>query len=278
MEYGASCVDLDHQDYILLNHLYGLMNLTVIGAVIGLFIMVLLAPTLEYEIRLRRRAKADYLKARGTIHRQILQTCLSNLEPKISELEAGTLNLLSRRAALENEVKRELEVALTTHVVDKELDQVPGIGSVLKDRIIQRCFDGTLESLSDSRFVPGIGEQKYVVIREWVESTKPKMAQLLLEDFPGKDNVLKKYADLNSGLEQELKVNDLELQRFRQLRSEATSAINGLESVDASTFLAAYRRNGKAAEVVTRYLVGVFPEWGREPNWFKILVEMNKTA
>jgi len=252
------------------------MDLVGLFAVLGLFLIIILVPTLEYEMRLRRRVKEDYLKARGTFHRRILRDCLPNLDQKISEGEAKVQNLLSRRVTLEDERKRELEVMLTTQIVNKELDQIPGIGPVLKDRIIRHCFDGSLGSLSDSRFVHGIGEQKHAIIREWVKNTEPRIPQLLLEDFPGKADILKKYAELDGGVERELKINELELRSLKQLRSEATAALSSLGPVDASTFLAAYKGNGKAAEMVTRYLFGVFPEWGRVPSWFKTLMETCK--
>ena len=65
---------------------------------------------------------------------------------------------------------------------------------------------------------------------------------------------------------------------IKKLKGEATAAIDGLGPVDSSTFLAAYRGNSRAAEMVTRYLVGVYPEWGKMPGWFKQISEMNKTV
>ena len=254
------------------------MNLYSLSVVFGLLILFLLAPTLEYELKLRRRARVDYAKARGTIHRQILKSYLLNLDQELSRLEAKEQSLLLRRIKLGDEKKRELDIALTEQLANEQLEQLPGIGPVLKDRIIDQCFDGTLESISNSRDVQGIGEQKYIAICEWVKAMKVKMTQLLLEDFQGKAEILKKYVDLEGGVAQDLKVNALELQNLKRLRGEAIAAIDGLGPVDPSTFLAAYKGNSRAAEKVSQYVVGVYPEWGKMPGWFKQILEMNKTV
>jgi hypothetical protein len=254
------------------------MDIILVFAVLGVALITLLVPTLEYEVRLRRRIREHYLKARGTTHRQILQSSLSSLRERISRIEADVQSLLSRRAMLEGEGKRELEKKLTMQVVIEELDKVPGIGPMLKDRIIEQCFDGTLESISGSHLVEGIGEQKCVAIREWVENTKLNIPHLLLGDFQGKADILEKYANLDGELEGKLKVSDLELRSLKQLIGKATVSLNSLEPVDASTFMAAYKGNSGAAEVATRYLIGVYPEWGRIPIWFKTLTEMSETA
>jgi hypothetical protein len=107
---------------------------------------------------------------------------------------------------------------------------------------------------------------------------KAKMPQLLRGDFPGKLDILKKYVDLDSKMEQELNVDSLKLQSLCQLREEAAVALDSLRPVKVSTFLKACKGNVKAAETVTRYLMGVFPEWRDAPEWFKMLVEKYGTA
>ena len=95
--------------------------------------------------------------------------------------------------------------------MDKELDKIPGMGRVLKDRIIRRCFNGNLESLTNARiYVHGIGEEKSFAIHRWVRDTRAKMPQLLHTNFPGKSQVLKKYAQLDHKTDVELRVNNSE--------------------------------------------------------------------
>jgi len=254
------------------------MSSIFILSAIGLLSAILLLPRVEFRIKLRRRAKADYLHARGTIHRNIIQNCLKNLNRENSGLEGKIRQLKSRRSNLENDRRRELETKLTTQIAHQELERIPGIGPVLKDRIIRSCFDGTLESLNRAGNVRGIGYEKSRAIYQWVRSTRSRIPQLLLGDFSGKSDILKKYVDLDNGIGQELSASNLELQGLQQLRSQASEALDNLRPVSVSTFSKAYKGDDKAAELVTRYLVGVFPEWRSVPEWFKTLVEKYSKA
>ena len=104
------------------------------------------------------------------------------------------------------------------------------------------------------------------------------MPRLLRTDFPGKSQIVTKYAVLDRDLEVELKVRDFELTTREDLRNEAVEALDPLISVDASVFLNAHKGDVKSAETVSRYLVGVFPEWRKMPEWLKTLVETYGTV
>jgi len=249
--------------------------------VLGIFVIILLlfVPTLEYKIKLRRRAKTDYLHARGTHHRNIIQSCLVNLNHVISNLENTIQQLHSRRSALKSEKERELEIKLTTQIVDRNLEDIPGIGGVLKERILRRCFDGTLESLLNARvYVRGIGDEKNYSIFQWVRNTRAKLPQLLRANFSGKSQILTKYAQLDRKTEEEIRVNNSEHERLQHLRGQSLAALDGLGLVNASTFLNAHKGDNEAAKMVTHYLVGVFPEWKRRPQWFTTLIKTYNEA
>lgn len=252
------------------------MDFTFLSSLMLLFIIILvilLIPSIEYKAKLRKKAKADYLNARGTIHRNILQRCLGNLGRDISDLENRLNRLKVQRANMSIEKEKELEAKLTAQIVDNELDKIPGIGEVLKDRVMNECFNGTLESLNKAGSVQGIGEEKGAAISRWVKRTKAKIPQLLLGDYQGKSEILKKYSELDNNIETEIKANDLRLQEAQQLMAEGETSLTSLESVGISTFLKVYDGDKEAADKVTQYLEGVFPEWRSIPQWFKTMVE-----
>lgn len=136
-----------------------------------ILIIILLAYKLEYQIKWRRKVREDFLSARGSIYRKIIQDCLVNLNQKISSIDERLKRLSIQRADLVKRKEKELEIKLTTQIVDSELTTIPGIGRVLKDRIVRQCFDGTLESLYRVGNVHGIGEEKSQAIHQWVRHT-----------------------------------------------------------------------------------------------------------
>ena len=249
-----------------------------LGLCTVLIVLLALAPTIEYQFKLRKRTKVDYMNARGTMLRNIVRNCLVNLNRNISDLESNIRQLKSRTTKLSRQKDKELEVKLTTHIVIRELDKIPGIGRVLTDRIMRLCFDGTLNSLNYIGNIQGIGEEKSYAIRRWVSNTRRKMPQLLRTDIPGKSQIVTKFAVLDRDLEGELKAHDSELANRLHLRNEAVEALDPLESVDASVFLNAHKGDVSSSETVSCYFVGVFPEWRRMPEWFKTLVETYSTV
>ena len=250
------------------------MDLMLIYIVILVFILIVFStPTIINELKLRRRSRNDFLSARGTLHSNIIHNGLVSLDRVVYGLEREAGQLDSRRIILRNERKKALEAKLTSQIVDKELEGIPGIGRVLKERIIRECFDGTLESLNAVGNVQGIGDEKMHAIDQWIKEARLKMPGLLLGDFLGKSDIVGKYADSINKIEQELITNNSECQALQQLKSEAVAALDRLGSVDVSTFIDANRGDGRASEMVTRYLIGAFPEWREMPEWFKTLVE-----
>jgi prefoldin subunit 5 len=255
------------------------MNLVYL--VLGFFVILflLLVPTLEFQLKLRRRAKNDYRHARGTTQRVLIESCLENLNREISSLQGKIRQLQSRKSELQIARDNNLELTLTTQIVNKELDTIPGIGKLLKDRILKRCFNGTLDSLVNAqRYVHGIGDEKNSAIRQWVRNTRAKMPQLLHADFPGKHQILTKYAKMDRQIDEELQVTTADHESLQQLKSQSTEALERLRPVDTSTFLKAHQGDEEAAQRVTQYLVGIYPEWKRSPPWFKTLTETYKAA
>ena len=55
--------------------------------------------------------------------------------------------------------------------------------------------------------------------------------------------------------------------------AQAVFHINKLEKVSPSLFIRSYKGDDVASEEATNYLMGIFPEWRRTPEWFKALTD-----
>jgi hypothetical protein len=241
-------------------------------------LLLLAAPTLEYTIKWRNKVKRDYLASRGTNHRILIQNGIVILSRKISAFENRKAVLTTQRREFRQKRDSELERCLTMHLVNQELDKIPGIGSVLKDRIISNCFDGTLESLNTVQYVHGIGSEKSYAVSRWAQNMRMRLPQLQQDDFPEKDQILQRFLRLDNVLEQRLTTIRLELHDLEQLSHEAETALKRLSPIKMATFMKAYEKDSEAAEAATRYMIGVYPEWRRMPKWFKTLKEKHGTA
>ncbi len=226
-----------------------------------------------FKVKWNRKVNRDFTNARGTLHRNILQNALANLNREVSTINERLAQLTQQRTELQRTRDLELEKILTPQIVSTELTDVPGIGSVLKDRLIKECFNGTLESLNRASSVHGIGHDKGKAVEKWVRQTRRKMPQLLQRDFSGKAPIMKKYADLDENLLREINARHEKLQELQALIGKATTVLNDLKTVSKATFSKAYSGDEQAAETVTHYLNGIFPEWERIPIWYKTLVE-----
>lgn len=180
-----------------------------------ILILGLMAPRIVYEVDIFRRARFDLRNSRGTIHKKLVKKGLVKLNLKITEAESKIQQLNLQKTNLALEERREVERTLSSIIVNTELDDVPGIGPILKERIIRYCFDGTLESLRRASNVHGIGEEKYRAILQWVNNKRYSMPRLLTKDFPGKHDIIRRYSESETRLVEELeKVGD-ELSRAR---------------------------------------------------------------
>lgn len=234
---------------------------------------MLLFPSIEFRLKLWLKARDDYRTARGTMHLNLLKECLSNLRLKIKETTNDLESAKQYRTDLVNEKKKELEVAATIYLVNLEFTSIPGIGPVLKDRVMRTCFDGTLQSLRRAWTVYGIGEERAYAIAVWVNQAQRKLPLILEGKFPGKDEINKKYDQLERETDQYIMNTEMLLRDMLELKKRATNELKRLEKVKISTFLKSYKGDSDASKDVTNYLLGSFPEWGRIPDWFKTLIE-----
>lgn len=235
---------------------------------------------LEPKLRLLWKAWRDHRGSRGTIHRELLKRLLSILNDKLNELEAQRTSLIIQKKRAEGELRSALRAHLIKHIVNERLDEVPGIGPVLKERIIKGCFDGTLESLealpylrARSWHLRGIGKEKAQAVGRWAREVKERLPEFLEGDFPGKAELIEKYSKIDSSLKFQISDIDARLRFLRGLRDKAMVEFDRLSSIGVLTFFKAYLGDAGASKKATEYLMGIFPEWEAEPDWLKSLIE-----
>lgn len=79
-----------------------------------------------------------------------------------------TVSVLPVHAVSEEALARVEMVNINTADAE-ELAKLPGIGSVLAERIVDyRAENGNFASIEQIMDVPGVGEGKFAVLREWI--------------------------------------------------------------------------------------------------------------
>jgi len=247
------------------------------GAIIVISIAVILLfaflPKMIEQYQIMAKARADYTRSRGTYHVRQIRAAIRKHESALHAYIQESNRLTQELDVLGKEQTKEFKMALMMQLVNDLPLEVPGIGTKLKDRIIATCFDGSLESLLRSQYVPGIGEQRAHAIRVWVRDLQKQMPQLLASDFVGKRDILAKYGkkrrEMFSRKEKIAKI----MEARQKLISYARHELEPLEAVTPLVFARALRGNSKASDAVARYTIGAFAEWEPLPMWFSDIMK-----
>jgi hypothetical protein len=237
-----------------------------------LAILLLLSPKIIYWFKIYIRARSDYLQARGTYHLQQMRTPLRKLKGRIKELKSEENQLIVKIKNLKEERSKKLLEALTRIVIQNQFTNIKGVGPTLQQRILTQCFDGTLQSLKKVSGVRGIGGEKYYAICQWINTIESKLPDLLKQDFSNKNLIIEEYNRLGLSLNINLKNARKEIAELITLRDISLKAKGDLEKVKISHFIKSYRFDEETSDSVNKYLQGVFPEWGKIPNWYKTLI------
>ena len=195
---------------------------------------------------------------------------LAGLERRMSTAAAHVGQLRDRRI-------RELEVAASTLIARRELTRIPGIGAALKERILAQCFDGTLDSLYRAGNVRGVGPQRAAAVRHWVGQQKNRLPTFIQNGFPGKEEIMRAHDKLEREADSQLSSLKSKHEEKKRLQAKIDEELKWLSSVGSFAFLRALEGQPDAARQVSRYLVGVFPEWERIPEWFKDAMKVSGT-
>ena len=245
--------------------------LGVVAILLALLLIMVIPPLLGWS-RLLRRARRDYRLARGTHHlNQIIQS-LNKIDAELVTLETTLKKIRKDINNLEVQRQRKLRAAATRHIVETRLIEADGIGPAIRDRIIDECFDGTLQSLKKAQRVYGVGEEKYWAILMWVDKMDVEVERLLSSQFPNKAEISQECNRQKSQLTQRLSRIEDRIEFLSQTRKKASDVRNRLGEVKLSHFRKSYGGDVKASEVVNEYIKGAFAEWQPVPLWYKDLI------
>jgi small-conductance mechanosensitive channel len=248
------------------------MTYLIAGGAIAFVLFLFRVPGLLASRRITRKAHTDYAACRGTVHARQLRSAIERHEAALRPLFQERNRIGAALDSLARTELKELRQALTRHLVDGPFVEVRGVGPKLKERIVEACFDGTLESLIQAQHVPGVGEEKAVDIRAWVQETQNKMPQLLKGVFDGKAEIQDRYGRRRNDLTSRRIELDQVLATRRALLEKASEKLTVLELVTPALYRAALQGDVHAAERVAAHTLGAFPEWAPEPTWFTAIL------
>jgi hypothetical protein len=218
---------------------------------------------------LRRQAKQDYQRARGTVHRQMLEEAQNRLSAQ--RRRAIQVHQEAQQAYQEQRQVHayEFDRALTENLVHTGLDEIPGIGQVLKARIIRFVFRGRLSDLHQAYRLDGVGKQRQREISRWVREVEALLPQLRKEDFPGRAQMVAAHQAAEAQSRQRVEAAAQDVADLRDLEDHVAGALTGLRGVTWRDFYQVLTEPEAASESVDRYILGVFAAWEPVPDWFR---------
>lgn len=221
----------------------------------------------------RSVARKDFKLSRGTQHLKQIRLSLQILNKKMQAFSIKLNNLEGNIDKLEEELSEKLYRALSVYLIKTQFCEIEGIGSKLKNAIINEYTNCTIDSLYLAyERINGIGEQKQWVISDWVNTIKKQLTTLSKQDFPNKEKITKEYKTRISNLKNQYNEIKDRLSLLNNVKKMAFSEEKRLSKISVSHFIKAYKNNKEASLLVNEHIKGVFPEWSPMPDWFKTLI------
>jgi len=246
-------------------------------AIAALAGLIALSPRLLEATRIAKQAREDYSRCRGTHHLRQLDTAIKRHESSLRVLLSDRDDIDSKLARMAQQADKKLRQVLARHLVETRLTDIPGIGVKLKGRIVQACFDGSLESLNRAYHVRGVGPEKASAIRSWVYRMNQSMASMLQSEFPGKSEILDKQKAQRQKLTEKRADLDEKIASRKRVIDAAHEGLDAFADVKVSDFRKALKGDREASRKIAFYSLGAFAEWDRMPKWFAaILTEPGK--
>ncbi|MHA1449150.1 MAG: leucine-rich repeat domain-containing protein [Candidatus Hodarchaeales archaeon] len=244
-------------------------------SIIRSFIPVKIIKSVIYEINIIIKARSEYKKSRGYIHKQILLECRKNIIKRKKKEILKKKNLYYQIDVLQRDKEVELIRTLTEELIESEVENAYSIGPVIQERIA-RC--NRFKSLDDlhkaRRYIYGVGAAKQYYISLWVESTKRQFPELLKKDFSGKRTLIRKYENKVTVIKKEIRRIDKEINRLKSLIDMIDTNNNSIGEIKPKHFRQLYKGNNELKLPIMRYQKGLFPELRPLPDWFdEILIE-----
>ncbi|MCC6170288.1 MAG: hypothetical protein IT329_23920 [Caldilineaceae bacterium] len=222
---------------------------------------------------IRRQAQLDYERARGSAHRKLLEETRRQLEQKQAQIDAEMQRIRQQLQALEAQYQADLRTALELHFVRDRFDQVPGIGSALKARILSATNARRLADLAAADTVVGVGESRMAAITAWIADARRQMPTLLAQPFPGRGPIDQRFHEQKSSLQHALAQCQTRSASLHRRMAALDQHLNALKTVTPQTFVEAASGSQTAQQAALHYTAGLFAEWEPVPGWFREIVE-----
>lgn len=224
------------------------------------------------KIILWSKARKDYQLARGYFHMKILLKIKPKTEKDLKNLENEISNLKNFLQSLNKNREVELQKEATRFLVHTSLNEIEGIGPTLQKRILVSSFFGKLEDLRFAKYrVEGIGEEKQKRINKWIYQKKAELNDLVKNgDFPKKKEILERFLKEEEKIKKEIRDKFKEKEKLWKKYWFLLQELKWLKEVKPKDFFRSYF--GENSEKVEKFLIGIFPEWGKMPEWLKELI------
>lgn len=224
---------------------------------------------------LRKLAQEEFESARGTAHLHLLKSSQLNIQGKLKRVRRDIEVAKGELTLIKSKENGELTFCLEKYLVTNRLKEVPGIGVNLSQAIAHSVFRKDIRDLYNAySIVPGIGPNKQQTINLWVTNYFYKLPILLIEPFPGKDAIMKKWKQTRKETQIELEHLLTQQKELEGTLSQVAEIISQLQVIREEDFLNALLNPQSTDFRIEYYQRGVFAEWEPIPEWFKkILAE-----
>ena len=233
--------------------------------------LLMMRPSARMRRKLKKKARQDYRTSRGTQHRQIIDDAIKTKQREIRRHQRELKRSVADLTALQQRRSQRLRQALSTHLVNRRLTEIPGIGEGLKQRIVATVFSGDIQDLRRANRVYGIGPARYAQIVDWVQRMEPEMSRLLQFNFPGKQSIEQEFSRASQKTNREIAYHKAEI---ASLQAQIDQLMQERQSLTAKkkafvTAILQPEQSEQAPGDLDSYLSGAFSPWESIPDWFK---------
>lgn len=199
---------------------------------------------------------------------------MRNLKNEIRSVEGRKKSQENLIEQIEYQKKRELTEVLTNYLIRNRLTEAPGIGGVLRDRIVANKKINNLNDLDKTtNYVFGIGEVKQEAISKWTRRMRKDFASLLEGSFPRKSTVINKYKRKKDEAKRKLSKTITTLADLNKLRLKILSYQVKLLPINRKHFSKMIIGDKQASETVNKYNQGIIQEFDLIPKWLNSFIQ-----
>jgi cbb3-type cytochrome oxidase subunit 3 len=222
---------------------------------------------------LAKQARLEYGNARGTAHLKILKDSRPRLANEINNLRPELEKSKNELKSLELQQSQKLRVLLETQIIHDHFDEISGIGSTFRDKLLRLVYRSNLSDLRHaSSMIHGIGDARQIQINAWVDKWETQIWRQLQTDFPGRANIEHEFRAPKLTISTRIEQLEKTLSGKEELLKSLDYLVKQLGSVSPTDFYRVLIDPSQSSEKLDFYLRGAFAEWESIPGWFKQIV------